>query len=407
MADIILHSGSFCDRNNNEISITFFKRTSTPEMTVDPTSFQYGGTGSTNTFTFTGVPAGGLSYEIPSGVDWVTVSNLTNSSVDITTSANNSPYSRTTTVKFYDQDDIDNYVTVTVNQEAGVSSLSVVPYSITYLPTGGTYGVTATWTAGTEPTATVTYVQGDPGWMTPTGSGTVTGNTKEWAWTASANNTGSSRTALITVTNGLQSEYVTVSQSSGVVSWSVTPSSIPDATAAGNTYSVTITGAPSGGMSYDVIYGSGDNWITITNFSQTGCSLTTSANSGSSQRTATVKFIDQDDIDHYITLTITQDAESGTGGISVRPSSVALYYTAGQTEYIYVSDVSDFTYEVTYTDPNISGWLGCNKLQGLLQITTSSMNTSSDSRYAVIKITNSSDPTDYVEVPVRQIGQNN
>lgn len=501
MADIILHSGSFCDRNNNEISITFFKRTSTPEMTVDPTSFQYGGTGSTNTFTFTGVPAGGLSYEIPSGIDWVTVSNLTNSSVDITTSANNSPYSRTTTVKFYDQDDIDNYVTVTVNQDAGQSSLSVVPYSITYLPTGGTYGVTATWTAGTEPTATVTYVQGDPGWMTPTGSGSVTGNTKEWAWTASANNTGSSRTALITVTNGLQSEYVTVSQSSGVVSWSVTPSSIPDATAAGNTYSVTITGAPSGGMSYDVIYGSGDNWITITNFSQTGCSLTTSANSGSSQRTATVKFIDQDDIDHYITLTITQDgsssavltvtptslsfvaegeyktltatnisgvltystsysgsdtnwimystsgsgstktvtvmananyssssrsataifndsnnnpvyvtitqdAGSGTGSISVSPSSVGLYYTAGQTAEIYVYGVSDFTYEVTYIDPNISGWLGCNKLQGLLQITTS-MNTSSDSRYAVIKITNSLDPTDYVEVPVRQIGQNN
>ena len=143
---------------------------STDTFAVSPTSFQYGGTGSTNTFTFTGVPAAGISYDIPSGVDWVTVSNLTNASVDITTAANQSPTSRTTTVKFYDMDDMDNYVTVTVNQEAGQSSLSVSPSSITYAAAGGTYGITVTWTAGTEPTATVTYVQGTGGWMTPTGS---------------------------------------------------------------------------------------------------------------------------------------------------------------------------------------------------------------------------------------------
>lgn len=322
------------------VAVTTTQAANTDTFAVSPTSFQYGGTGSTNTFTFTGVPAAGLSYDIPSGVDWVTVSNLTNASVDITTSANNNPTSRTTTVKFYDMDDIDNYVTVTVNQDAGQSSLSVVPSSITYLPAGGTYGITATWTAGTEPTATIRYVQGTGGWMTPTGSGTVTGNTKEWAWTASANYTGSSRTALITVTNGLQSEYVTVSQSSTtppVVNWEVTPSSITGVSASGNTYSATITGAPSGGMSYDVIYGSGSGWVTVSNFSSSGCTVAVGANSGSSQRTATVKFIDQDDIDHYITLTITQDGV--IGDLSVSPENY-IFAAGSNTTNVSVSNVS-------------------------------------------------------------------
>ena len=194
------------------VAIPTSQAASSEEFAVSPTSFQYAGEGSTNTFTFTGVPAAGIGYEVPTGIDWVSVSNLTNRSVDITTLYNPDPSARTTTVKFYDLDDIDNYVTVTVNQAAGVESMEVSPMSITYLPNGGTYGITAVWNAGNEPQASITYVQGAGGWMTPAGS-SVTGNVKEWAWTASSNDTGSSRTALIVVTNGLQVEQVTVSQS--------------------------------------------------------------------------------------------------------------------------------------------------------------------------------------------------
>ena len=295
------------DTAGDWVAVPVTQAANSDTFAVSPTSFEYAGTGSTNTFTFTGSPSV-ISYNIPEGVDWVTVSNLSTSSVDITTSANQTPNSRTTTVMFYNDFDMSERVFVTVNQAAGAESLSVTPSSITYLPAGGTYGITATWTAGTEPTATITYVQGEGGWMTPTGSGTVTGNTKEWAWTASANYTGSSRTALITVTNGLQTEQVTVSQSSTTppVAWAVVPSNIPNGLAVGNTYSVSIAGAPSGGMSYDVDYDSGNNWITITNFTSTGCSLTTSANSSTSARDATVKYIDQDDVTHYITTTVHQ-----------------------------------------------------------------------------------------------------
>lgn len=329
------------------VAVTTTQAANTDTFAVSPTSFQYGGTGSTNTFTFTGVPAAGISYDIPSGVDWVTVSNLTNASVDITTAANQSPTSRTTTVKFYDMDDIDNYVTVTVNQEAGQSSLSVVPSSITYLPAGGTYGITATWTAGTEPTATITYVQGDPGWMTPTGSGTVTGNTKEWAWTASSNYDSSSRTALIRVTNGLQTETVTVSQSSAPspVVFSVAPSTV-QAGASGQATQVTITGAPSS-MGYDVTYGSGTDWTHISNFSQTGATLVISANTTASQRTATVKFYDQDDMDNYVTVTITQDG-TVVAALSVRDSSMSFTAAGGRNQ----TTVENIVGTLTTTQPN-------------------------------------------------------
>ena len=177
---------------------------------VSPTSFDYAGEGSTNGFTFNNAPLN-ISYTIPTGIDWVTVSNLSSSGVDITTSLNDTIYSRSTTVRFYNTNDNTEYVDVEVYQDAAVSSLSVVPSIIVYAPAGGTYGVTATWEGGSEPTATITYSTGAGGWMTSAGS-YVEGNTKEWAWTASPNNTGSSRTALITVTNGLQTEQVSVVQ---------------------------------------------------------------------------------------------------------------------------------------------------------------------------------------------------
>ena len=41
MAEITLHSGSFVDRNDNEITISFYKKTSTPVMTVDPTALSF------------------------------------------------------------------------------------------------------------------------------------------------------------------------------------------------------------------------------------------------------------------------------------------------------------------------------------------------------------------------------
>lgn len=331
------------DTAGDWVAVPVTQAASTESFAVSPTSFEYAGSGSTNTFTFTGSPSV-ISYNIPEGVDWVTVSNLSTSSVDITTSANQTPNSRTTTVMFYNDFDMSERVFVTVNQAAGAESLSVTPSSITYLPAGGTYGITATWTAGNEPTATITYVQGEGGWMTPTGSGTVTGNTKEWAWTASSNYDSSSRTALITVTNGLQTEQVTVSQSSAPspVAWAVVPSVISNGLAAGNTYSVSIAGAPSGGMSYDIDYESGNNWITITNFTSTGCSLTTSANSSTSARNATVKYIDQDDVSNYITTTVHQYGQE-TDPLYVYDSSMSFAAAGGRGNTIVENIVGTLT----------------------------------------------------------------
>ena len=104
------------------------------------------------------------------------------------------------TVTFYKRDDTD-------------STMEVVPYSIRYLSSGGTYGVTATVT-GTEPELYLEYVQGGPGWLTMNGDGHVTGNVKEWSFTASANNTGYTRSAKAVVKNGKDIAVVGITQGS-------------------------------------------------------------------------------------------------------------------------------------------------------------------------------------------------
>ena len=381
---------------------------STAVFAVSPTSFEYGGTGSTNTFTLTGIPAAGIGYEIPSGVDWVTVStqSVPFGYVDITTSANQSPNSRTTTVKLYDLADITNYVTVTVNQEAGQSSLSVSPTSITYLPEGGTYGVTATWTAGTEPTTTIRYVQGDGGWMSSAGSGTVTGNTKEWAWTASANTTGSSRTAVITVTNGLQSEYVSVSQSSeSSPTLTVTPSSI-DFDPAGESYLITAAWNNGGGYpSHQLEYLQGeDGWLTLTPGGTTGYvsygykeyTLVAAANNTGSTRTAVLKISNGKFYgENARTVTISQSSTQAVPTLSVSPMSIT-YLPAGGTYGITATwTVVEPTATLTYVD-GAAGWLtqiGNGTVTGNTKewAWTASANNTGSSRTARVDVTNGTD----------------
>ena len=114
--------------------------------------------------------------------------------------------------QFTTQDD--KLVNVTFyKRDDGESTMTVVPYSIRYMASGGTYGITVTFT-GVEPEATLEYVQGDPGWLMQHGDGTVTDNIKEWAWTASANSTGSTRSAKVTVRNGKDTVVVGITQGS-------------------------------------------------------------------------------------------------------------------------------------------------------------------------------------------------
>ena len=334
------------DTNSDWVIIPTSQLASSAAFAVSPTSFEYAGSGSTNTFTFTGVPGGGMGYDIPSGIDWVTISNFSNSSVDITTSANPYVTSRTTTVTFYDLDDPSNYVTVTVNQAAGQSSLTVSPTSITYLPRGGTYGVDVTWTAGNTPTATITYVQGAGGWLTQH-STTPSGGSMSFAWTATSNYDSSSRTALISITNGYQTEQVTVSQSSAPspAVFSVTPTTITRDYSGGITY-VTFSNPPTV-IDYSISFDSGNNWISVTNITQRGASVVVGTNSGSSSRTASVIFVDDSDPTNYVTVSVTQEGNV-TPALSVQSVDMS-FAAAGERKDNVVTNIVG---TLTHTEPS-------------------------------------------------------
>lgn len=219
----LLHSGEFATNDDGKVVVEFYK---VYNLNVYPRVLEFGTGGGTLQVTIWSTK-GSARLTDPVGALWLNYSldhsELLPGSVyyrytyniicDANATGQDRSYNWTVNIEDGEGTGVAT-TTFKVKQDGGsAGNLSVVPYSITYLPWGGTYGITAYFT-GTEPTATLTYVQGNPGWLTQLGSGYVDGDRKEWAWTASANNTGSSRTAKVTVTNGTDTVIVGISQSS-------------------------------------------------------------------------------------------------------------------------------------------------------------------------------------------------
>ena len=260
-------------------------------------------TGATDIVTVT---YSGEGYITPSGYDsWITVTykdapTTTTVRYDINI-AQNTGAARNTTITWTGS--LGGTATTTVSQVAPAVAWTVSPSTINNVGyNGGTYNLTFTGT----PSIGMWYE------LDPVSVDWVTANISSLSaatLTIGANATTSQRSATVKFYKyDDHSTYITVSitQAGMPVVWSVVPSAITNGLAAGNTYNVSIAGAPSAGMSYDVIYGSGNNWITIADFSDTGCTLTTSANSSTSSRDATVKYVDLDDSSNYITTTVHQ-----------------------------------------------------------------------------------------------------
>lgn len=256
--------------------------------------------------------------------------------------AENSGDARSATITFTGS--LGGTATTTVNQVAAAVVWTVSPSSITGVSyQGDTYNVSFTGTPSIGMGYEVDPVSVD--WVTANISSMSAATI-----TVGANQTSSSRNATVKFYKyDDHSIYVTVSisQNGMPTPWTVVPSSIPDATASGLSYQVSISGAPSGGMGYDVIYGSGNNWITITNFSNSGCTLTTSTNTDPSSRSATVKFYDLDDRDHYITLSITQDG-TAVAALSVRDVSMS-FVVGGERKSTIVENIVG---TLTHTEPD-------------------------------------------------------
>ena len=188
------------------------KGASQSALSVSPNNLNMNGSGQTATVNFTNMSASGVSQEITyneSDTGWLNVSVSGNTGT-VSVSRNESSSSRSATVTFRDNSNPENYANLRVEQ--GSTTLYVSPQSLRYPVGQSTNGITATWTAGNQPTITIEYETSDTGWLVQQGSGQVYENTISWGLQAQENTTLVERRARITVTNGIDSVIVEVMQ---------------------------------------------------------------------------------------------------------------------------------------------------------------------------------------------------
>lgn len=284
MADIILHSGSFCDRNNNEISITFFKRSSTPVMTVEPSSLSYIAAGETKTLTVSGY-TGTLSIDVPAA--WLSYTQSTSSGVRtyrLTATQNSTATVRRTTITLTDSNN--NPIYVEAVQAGTASSIVINPSYITLDATGGqTVTSSLSWSGGTAPTYT-----GKAAWVNLTT--TTSGNTMTLTVSA-LDNTGEDRTNDIVFSNGTASATLHITQNAASVIY-VSPNMLSYA-AEGELLQVTVYWTGDVTPTYTINYGSGSGWLSqngdpVSGNHELTFSFRADANSGTSIRNATIVF---------------------------------------------------------------------------------------------------------------------
>lgn len=220
-SEILLHSGEFLDHDDNMVKVTFYKRT---DLNADPSSFHFGVYGDRVRLKIWSRVGSARLSDMGFG-DWLDYQSVGSWPIpgsdyyyyvyDIVCSANQTGEDRNETLRVYIEagQGVGEYIEIPVLQD-GAENLVVSPNSITWLPSGGTTGLVATWNYGGEPEFVLVYVQGEAGWLTAH-QPNVTDGRKEQTWTASANNTGSSRTAKINVyQGGVIEKVIGLSQSS-------------------------------------------------------------------------------------------------------------------------------------------------------------------------------------------------
>ena len=140
---------------------------------------------------------------------WVTVTFPTSSTMSIRAGANSTQNERFATVKLYDMNETNNYSTIIVSQ--GVATLTVYPSYSRWNVGGGHGGFVASWYAGSEPTAGLSYATSDTSWISIYGA-SVSGSVKTWNMAVSENTTLVERQALVTITNGIDTVYLPIYQ---------------------------------------------------------------------------------------------------------------------------------------------------------------------------------------------------
>ena len=221
MEEGLIHSGYFTDYDGYRIEVRFIK---TYNLHVCPNALTFtseGGTAEVSIWSNTGSailadnPPEWLSYE-QIGVEQLPGSDQYKYTYLITCSSNG-----TGSTRLFEWDvNIESgegagyarrTFLVTQKSNSQVTSLTVTPESLRYTVSGGTSGITARWSSGSEPSVTINYINGEIGWLTLIGTETHT-NQKNWAFTAEENTSLIEREAILTVSNGRETVNVPVLQ---------------------------------------------------------------------------------------------------------------------------------------------------------------------------------------------------
>ena len=252
MAETVLHSGSFVDRNGDEIKITFYKRPDRPTMTVNPSSYYFGAGGGSCTVivNYTGT----LSVAKSADASWLSYTQASSTTgqktYTVTASANAGYTSRNATITFSDRY---SSVVMTITQGRNAVGIAVSPSNMQFGVSGGSQTLYVT------STNYVTF-SNTPAWITITFVGYTDEDHQTWTVTA-ASNAGYARNATIFVEDSTGTTTFTVAQDAATSTLATFPSSFPMFSAGysgSNTISVTYNGSLSA-----IAYTLG-NWASMT-----------------------------------------------------------------------------------------------------------------------------------------------
>ena len=246
--------------------------------------------------TYTGVPSW-ITLNIVDGGTGATESIDDFSPVIFSVEAgrNNSSSSRNGTMVFQGGDSLSlKKSNIGVSQDAGALIVSPKSQNVDY--TSGTVQVTVTGANN------INYSISDS-WLTyQSKSGDV------YTFSYDANNNFYSRTSTVTFSaSEFEPVTYTLIQYGRTASFSVIPSSLTFHKEGGSD-NLTFFNIPDGGLSWNITYGSGTDWISSLSFNNNVATVTVTENTGS-RRNAVIRFYNKNDNDDYLDLNVVQNGE--------------------------------------------------------------------------------------------------
>ena len=246
--------------------------------------------------TYTGVPSW-ITLNIVDGGTGATDSIDDTSPVifSVEVARNNSSSSRNGTMVFQGGDSLSlKKSNIGVSQDAGALIVSPKSQNVDY--TSGTVQVTVTGANN------INYSISDS-WLTyQSKSGDV------YTFSYDTNNNFYSRTATVTFSaSEFEPVTYTLIQYGRTASFSVIPSSLTFHKEGGSD-NLTFFNTPDGGLSWNITYGSGTDWISSLSFNNNVATVMVTENTGS-RRNAVIRFYNQADNDDYLDLNVVQNGE--------------------------------------------------------------------------------------------------